>query len=145
MAFLKGNTYVDGDLIVDGDVTVGSLSSKGVTFTQLVGNPSDNFIALTTSEGNLTSSTISETNDGTEVSYNLNSISKINAEGRSLSINSKSVTINTPVDMVTTAPASGKLYWVYGDGTTCLAETNSTGAKPGSSNPIEYPTGVKLA
>lgn len=144
MAFLKGNTYVDGDLIVNGDVAVGSLSSKGVAFTQLVDNPSDNFIALTTSEGNLTSSTISETNDGAEVSYNLNSISKINAEGRSLSINSKSVTINTPVDVVTTAPASRQLYWVYSDGTTCSAADNLDGAKPGSSNPVIYPVGVKL-
>src|SRR5574344_2105096 len=35
MAFLKGNTYIDGDLIVDGDIEVGSLSANGVNFTQI--------------------------------------------------------------------------------------------------------------
>ena len=52
MAFLKGNTYIDGDLIVDGDIAVGSLSSKDVAFTQLI-NPEDNYIAVTTSAGHL--------------------------------------------------------------------------------------------
>ena len=145
MAFLKGNTYVDGDLIVDGDISVGSLSSKGVAFTQLI-NPQDNYVALTTSSGNLTPSTIRETiaADGT-ATYSLNSISAVNTNSSPLTINSSSVTINTPVDKVTTAPASGKLTWVYSDGTTCLASTSPTGAKPGSSNPIVFPVGVKLA
>ena len=145
MAFLKGNTYIDGDLIVDGDITVGSLSSKDVTFTQLEKHE-DNFIAITTSAGNLTTSTIRETtNASTGVTeYQLNSVSAIDASGKSLSIESSSVTINTPVDKVTTAPASGKLTWVYSDGTTCLASTSPTGAKPGSSKPIVYPEGVRL-
>ena len=146
MAFLKGNTYIDGDLIVDGDITVGSLSSKDVAFTQLV-NPEDNYIAITTSAGNLTTSTIRETTDASTgiTNYQLNSISTVDASGKSLSIESNSVTINTPVDKVTTAPASGKLTWVYRDGTTCLASTSPTGAKPGSSNPVVFPVGVKLA
>ena len=145
MAFLKGNTYIDGDLIVDGDITVGSLSSKDVTFTQLEKHE-DNFIAITTSAGNLTTSTIRETtNASTGVTeYQLNSVSAIDASGKSLSIESSSVTINTPVDKVTTAPASGKLTWVYPDGTTCLASTSPTGAKPGSSKPTVYPEGVRL-
>ena len=145
MAFLKGNTYVDGDLIVDGDISVGSLSSKGVAFTQLI-DPQDNYVALTTSSGNLTPSTIRETiaADGT-ATYSLNSISAVNTNSNPLTINSSSVTINTPVDKVTVAPASRQLTWVYSDGTTCLVSTSPTGAKPGSSNPITYPTGVKLA
>ena len=145
MAFLKGNTYIDGDLIVDGDITVGSLSSKDVTFTQLEKHE-DNFIAITTSAGNLTTSTIRETTDASTgvTEYQLNSVSAIDASGKSLSIESSSVTINTPVDKVTTAPASGKLTWVYSDGTTCLASTSPTGAKPGSSKPIVYPEGVRL-
>ena len=145
MAFLKGNTYIDGDLIVDGDITVGSLSSKDVTFTQLEKHE-DNFIAITTSAGNLTTSTIRETTDASTgvTKYQLNSVSAIDASGKSLSIESSSVTINTPVDKVTTAPASGKLTWVYSDGTTCLASTSPTGAKPGSSKPIVYPEGVRL-
>ena len=146
MAFLKGNTYIDGDLIVDGDIAVGSLSSKDVAFTQLV-NPEDNYIAVTTSAGNLTPSSIRETTDASTgvTKYQLNSVSAVDASGKSLSINSNSVTINTPVDKVTTAPASGNLTWVYKDGTTCLASTSPTGAKPGSSNPIVFPVGVKLA
>ena len=146
MAFLKGNTYIDGDLIVDGDITVGSLSSKDVAFTQLEKHE-DNFIAITTSAGNLTTSTIRETTDASTgiTKYQLNSVSTVDASGKSLSIESNSVTINTPVDKVTTAPASKKLTWVYSDGTTCLASTSPTGAKPGSSNPIVFPVGVKLA
>ena len=146
MAFLKGNTYIDGDLIVDGDITVGSLSSKDVAFTQLEKHE-DNFIAITTSAGNLTTSTIRETTDASTgtTKYQLNSVSTVDASGKSLSIESNSVTINTPVDKVTTAPASRNLTWVYSDGTTCLASTSPTGAKPGSSNPIVFPVGVKLA
>ena len=144
MAFLKGNTYIDGDLIVDGDITVGSLSSKGVAFTQLVGEPEDNFIALTTSDGNLTTSSIRETTSGSASTYTLNSISTVDASGKDLSINSSSVAINTPVDKVTTAPASGQLYWVYRDGTTRSAAEAPTGEKKGVSNPKEYPVGVKL-
>lgn len=146
MAFLKGNTYIDGDLIVDGDIAVESLSSKGVAFAQLV-SPQDNYIAITTSAGNLTPSSISETTDASTgaTKYQLNSISTVDASGKSLSIESSSVTINTPVDKVTVAPASRQLAWVYSDGTTCLVSTSPTGAKPGSSNPITYPTGVKLA
>lgn len=150
MAFLKGNTYIDGDLIVDGDITVGSLSSKGVSFTQLI-NPADNYIALTTSAGNLTPSSISETisstgdsENSTVAIYSLNSISTINAKGRPLSIDSNSVIIDTAVDKITTAPASGQLYWEYSDGATYSAATCPTGARPGTSNPAEYPTGVKL-
>ncbi len=146
MAFLKGNTYIDGDLIVDGDIAVESLSSKGVAFAQLV-SPQDNYIAITTSAGNLTPSSISETTDTSTgaTKYQLNSISTVDASGKSLSIESSSVTINTPVDKVTVAPASRQLTWVYSDGTTCLVSTSPTGAKPGTSNPIAYPTGVKLA
>ena len=143
MAFLKGNTYIDGDLIVDGDITVGSLSSKGVAYTQLV-NPQDSYIAVTTSAGDLTPSTIRETISANTATYQLNSVSTVDASGKSLSINSNSVTINTPVDKVTTEPASGQLTWIYSDGTTCLASTSPTGVKPGSSNPKIYPTGVKL-
>lgn len=145
MAFLKGNTYIDGDLFVDGDVTVGSLSSKGVAFTQLI-DPQDNFIALTTSSGNLTPSTIRETiaADGT-ATYRLNGISTVNTLSNPLTIDSSSVTINTPVNRVVTKPAGGQLTWIYSDGSTCLATDSPTGAKPGSSNPRIYPTGVTLA
>ena len=145
MAFLKGNTYVDGDLIVDGDISVGSLSSKGVAFTQLI-NPQDNYVALTTSSGNLTPSTIRETiaADGT-ATYSLNSISAVNTNSNPLTINSSSVTINTPVNKVVTQPASSQLTWIYSDGSTCLATTSPTGAKPGSSNPKVYPVGATLA
>ena len=145
MAFLKGNTYVDGDLIVDGDISVGSLSSKGVAFTQLI-DPQDNYVALTTSSGNLTPSTIRETiaADGT-ATYRLNSISAVNTNSNPLTINSSSVTINTPVNKVVTQPASGQLTWIYSDGSTCLATTSPTGAKPGSSNPKVYPVGATLA
>lgn len=145
MAFLKGNTYVDGDLIVDGDITVGSLSSKGVAFTQLI-DPQDNYVALTTSSGNLTPSTIRETiaADGT-ATYSLNSVSAVNTNSNPLTINSSSVTINTPVNKVVTQPASGQLTWIYSDGSTCLAATSPTGVKPGSSNPKVYPVGATLA
>ena len=145
MAFLKGNTYVDGNLIVDGDITVGSLSSKGVAFTQLI-NPQDNYVALTTSSGNLTPSTIRETlSAGGTATYSLNNISAVTTNNSPLTINSSSVTINTPVNKVTTQPASGQLTWIYSDGSTCLATSSPTGVKPGSSNPRVYPVGVKLA
>ena len=70
MAFLKGNTYIDGDLIVDGDIEVGSLSANGVSFTQIE-KGEDGKIALTNSRGNLQPSSISETGDGTTTTYTL--------------------------------------------------------------------------
>ena len=89
MAFLKGNTYVDGNLIVDGDITVGSLSSKGVAFTQLI-NPQDNYVALTTSSGNLTPSTIRETlSAGGTATYSLNNISAVTTNNSPLTINNR--------------------------------------------------------
>ena len=143
MAFLKGNTYVDGDLIVDGNITVGSLSSKGVAFTQLV-NPEDNKLAITTSDGNLRPSAIRETTSGNTATYDLSSISEISTSGNSLTINSSSVTLNVPVDEIVSKQTGGQLYWVYSDGRTYSAATYPTGARPGTSNPNIYPVGVTL-
>lgn len=142
MAFLKGNTYIDGDLFVDGDVTVGSLSSKGVAFTQLE-NPRDNYIALTTSKGTLTPSAIYETSSGSATVYNLSNISEISTGANSLTINSSSVTLNVPVDEIVSRQTGGQLYWEYKDGRTYSAADYPTGARPGTF-PKEYPIGVKL-
>ena len=143
MAFLKGNTYVDGDLIVDGNITVGSLSSKGVAFTQLV-NPEDNKLAITTSDGNLRPSAIRETTSGNTATYDLSSISEISTSGNPLTVNSSSVTLNVPVDEIVSKQTGGQLYWVYSDGKTYSAATYPTGARPGTSNPNKYPVGVTL-
>ena len=143
MAFLKGNTYVDGDLIVDGNITVGSLSSKGVAFTQLV-NPEDNKLAITTSDGNLRPSAIRETTSGNTATYDLSSISEISTSGNPLTVNSSSVTLNVPVDEIVSKQTGGQLYWVYSDGRTYSAATYSTGVRPGTSNPNIYPVGVTL-
>lgn len=143
MAFLKGNTYIDGDLFVDGDVTVGSLSSKGVAFTQLE-NPKDNYIALTTSKGTLTPSAIRETSSGSATVYNLSNISEISTGANSLTINSSSITLNVPVDDIVSKQTGGQLAWVYSDGKTYLAATYPTGVRPGTSNPNIYPVGVTL-
>ena len=142
MAFLKGNTYVDGDLIVDGNITVGSLSSKGVAFTQLV-NPEDNKLAITTSDGNLRPSAIRETTSGNTATYDLSSISEISTSGNPLTVNSSSVTLNVPVDEIVSKQTGGQLYWVYSDGRTYSAATYPTGARP-ETFPKEYPTGVTL-
>ena len=143
MAFLKGNTYIDGDLIVDGNITVGSLSSKGVAFTQLV-NPEDNKLAITTSDGNLRPSAIRETTSGNTATYALSSISEINTSGNPLTVNSSSVTLNVPVDEIVSKQTGGQLAWVYSDGKTYSAATYPTGARPGTSNPNIYPVGVTL-
>ena len=143
MAFLKGNTYIDGDLIVDGNVTVGSLSSKGVAFTQLV-NPEDNKLAITTSDGNLRPSAIRETTSGNTATYDLSSISEISTSGNPLTVNSSSVTFNIPVDEIVSKQTGGQLAWVYSDGKTYSAATYPTGARPGTSNPNIYPVGVTL-
>lgn len=143
MAFLKGNTYVDGDLIVDGNITVGSLSSKGVAFTQLV-NPEDNKLAITTSDGNLRPSAIRETTSGNTATYDLSSISEISTSGNPLTVNSSSVTLNVPVDEIVSKQTGGQLYWVYSDGRTYSAATYPTGVRPGTSNPNIYPVGVTL-
>lgn len=143
MAFLKGNTYIDGDLFVNGDVTVGSLSSKGVAFTQLE-NPRDNYIALTTSKGTLTPSAIYETRSGDTTIYSLSNISEISTGDSSLTINSSSITLNTHVDKIVTKQTGGQLTWVYSDGATYPAAVYPTGVRPGTSNPKEYPVGVKL-
>ena len=143
MAFLKGNTYIDGDLIVDGNVTVGSLSSKGVAFTQLV-NPEDNKLAITTSDGNLRPSAIRETTSGNTATYDLSSISEISTSGNPLTVNSSSVTLNIPVDEIVSKQTGGQLAWVYSDGKTYSAATYPTGARPGTSNPNIYPVGVTL-
>ena len=143
MAFLKGNTYVDGDLIVDGNITVGSLSSKGVAFTQLV-NPEDNKLAITTSDGNLRPSAIRETTSGNTATYDLSSISEISTSGNPLTVNSSSVTLNVPVDEIVSKQTGGQLAWVYSDGKTYLAATYPTGVRPGTSNPNIYPVGVTL-
>lgn len=143
MAFLKGNTYVDGDLIVDGNITVGSLSSKGVAFTQLV-NPEDNKLAITTSDGNLRPSAIRETTSGNTATYDLSSISEISTSGNPLTVISSSVTLNVPVDEIVSKQTGGQLYWVYSDGRTYSAATYPTGVRPGTSNPNIYPVGVTL-
>ena len=142
MAFLKGNTYVDGDLIVDGNITVGSLSSKGVAFTQLV-NPEDNKLAVTTSDGNLRPSAIRETTSGNTATYDLSSISEISTSGNPLTVNSSSVTLNVPVDEIVSKQTGGQLYWEYKDGRTYSAADYPTGARPGTF-PKEYPIGVRL-
>ena len=142
MAFLKGNTYVDGDLIVDGNITVGSLSSKGVAFTQLV-NPEDNKLAVTTSDGNLRPSAIRETTSGNTATYDLSSISEISTSGNPLTVNSSSVTLNVPVDEIVSKQTGGQLYWVYIDGRTYSAVDYPTGAIP-KIFPKEYPVGVTL-
>ena len=143
MAFLKGNTYIDGDLIVDGNVTVGSLSSKGVAFTQLV-NPEDNKLAITPSDGNLRPSAIRETTSGNTATYDLSSISEKSTSGNPLTVNSSSVTLNIPVDEIVSKQTGGQLAWVYSDGKTYSAATYPTGARPGTSNPNIYPVGVTL-
>ncbi len=142
MAFLKGNTYIDGDLFVDGDVTVGSLSSKGVAFTQLE-KPKDNYIALTTSRGTLTPSAIYETRSGDTTTYTLSEIARISTNDKPLTIDSSSVTLNTHVDKIVTKQTGGQLYWEYEDGRTYSAADYPTGARPGTF-PKEYPIGVKL-
>ena len=143
MAFLKGNTYVDGDLIVDGKITVGALTSEGVAFTQLV-NPEDNKLAITTSDGNLRPSAIRETTSGNTATYDLSSISEIKTGSNSLTISSSSVTLDTHIDKIFTKQVDSQLAWVYSDGATYSAATCPTGVRPGSSNPKEYPVGVTL-
>ena len=141
MAFLKGNTYIDGDLIVDGDVSVGSLSAAGVNFAQIEGTPEDYRIALTNSSGNLISSTIKETSSGTMSTYTLNNISNIDMGSNTLTVTSPEVNINTPVNKVTTGKA-GTMYWVYADGSTRAATDSDDGKKPGTSDPYQFPVGV---
>ena len=140
MAFLKGNTYIDGDLIVDGDIEVGSLSASGVSFTQIE-KGEDGKIALTNSRGNLQPSSISETGDGTTTTYTLANISEISVAGNPLTVSSSKVTINTPVNEIT-ASKPGTLYWVYKDGSSRAATNADDGRKTGTSNPYEYPVGV---
>lgn len=142
MAFLKGNTYIDGDLIVDGDIEVGSLSASGVSFTQIE-KGEDGKIALTNSRGNLQPSSISETGDGTTTTYTLAKISEISVAGNPLTVSSSKVTINTPVNEIT-ASKPGTLYWVYKDGSSRAATNADDGRKTGTSNPYEYPVGVKF-
>lgn len=142
MAFLKGNTYIDGDLIVDGDIEVGSLSANGVSFTQIE-KGEDGKIALTNSRGNLQSSSISETGDGTTTTYTLAKISEISVAGNPLTVSSSKVTINTPVNEIT-ASKPGTLYWVYEDGSSRAVTNADDGRKTGTSNPYEYPVGVKF-
>ena len=142
MAFLKGNTYIDGDLIVDGDIEVGSLSASGVSFTQIE-KGEDGKIALTNSRGNLQPSSISETGDGTTTTYTLAKISEISVAGNPLTVSSSKVTINTPVNEIT-ASKPGTLYWVYRDGSSRAATNADDGRKTGTSNPYEYPVGVKF-
>lgn len=142
MAFLKGNTYIDGDLIVDGDIEVGSLSANGVSFTQIE-KGEDGKIALTNSRGNLQPSSISETGDGTTTTYTLAKISEISVAGNPLTVSSSKVTINTPVNEIT-ASKPGALYWVYKDGSSRAATNADDGRKTGTSNPYEYPVGVKF-
>ena len=135
MAFLKGNTYIDGDLIVDGDIEVGSLSASGVSFTQIE-KGEDGKIALTNSRGNLQPSSISETGDGTTTTYTLAKISEISVAGNPLTVSSSKVTINTPVNEIT-ASKPGTLYWVYKDGSSRAATNADDGRKTGTSNPYE--------
>ena len=142
MAFLKGNTYIDGDLIVDGDIEVGSLSANGVSFTQIE-KGEDGKIALTNSRGNLQPSSISETGDGTTTTYTLARISEISVAGNPLTVFSSKVTINTPVNEIT-ASKPGTLYWVYKDGSSRAATNADDGRKTGTSNAYEYPVGVKF-
>ena len=142
MAFLKGNTYIDGDLIVDGDIEVGSLSANGVSFTQIE-KGEDGKIALTNSRGNLQPSSISETGDGTTTTYTLANISEISVAGNPLTVSSSKVTINTPVNEIT-ASKPGTLYWVYEDGSARAVTNADDGRKTGTSNPYEYPVGVKF-
>lgn len=142
MAFLKGNTYIDGDLIVDGDIEVGSLSANGVSFTQIE-KGEDGKIALTNSRGNLQPSSISETGDGTTTTYTLAKISEISVAGNPLTVSSSKVTINTPVNEIT-ASKPGTLYWVYKDGSSRAVTNADDGRKTGTSNPYEYPVGVKF-
>lgn len=142
MAFLKGNTYIDGDLIVDGDIEVGSLSANGVSFTQIE-KGEDGKIALTNSRGNLQPSSISETGDGTTTTYTLAKISEISVAGNPLTVSSSKVTINTPVNEIT-ASKPGTLYWVYKDGSSRAVTDADDGRKTGTSNPYEYPVGVKF-
>ena len=142
MAFLKGNTYIDGDLIVDGDIEVGSLSANGVSFTQIE-KGEDGKIALTNSRGNLQPSSISETGDGTTTTYTLAKISEISVAGNPLTVSSSKVTINTPVNEIT-ASKPGTLYWVYKDGSSRAVANADDGRKTGTSNPYEYPVGVKF-
>ena len=129
MAFLKGNTYIDGDLIVDGDIEVGSLSANGVSFTQIE-KGEDGKIALTNSRGNLQPSSISETGDGTTTTYTLAKISEISVAGNPLTVSSSKVTINTPVNEIT-ASKPGTLYWVYKDGSSRAATNADDGRKTG--------------
>ena len=142
MAFLKGNTYIDGDLIVDGDIEVGSLSANGVSFTQIE-KGEDGKIALTNSRGNLQPSSISETGDGTTTTYTLAKISEISVAGNPLTVSSSKVTINTPVNEIT-ASKPGTLYWVYKDESSRAVTNADDGRKTGTSNPYEYPVGVKF-
>lgn len=141
MAFLKGNTYIDGDLIVDGDISVSSLSADGVNFTQIEGTPEDYRIALTNSSGNLISSTIKETSSGTTSTYTLNNISNIDMGNNDLTITSSEVNINTPINKVTAGEA-GTMYWIYEDESTRVVTDSDDGRKPGTSDPYEYPVGV---
>lgn len=140
MAVLKGNTYIDGDLIVDGNVTVGSLSAAGVNFTQIEGSPEDSYIALTTSNGNLAASSLKEVSDGTTTTYTLDGISKIDVNNRPLTITSSEVNIETPVNKVT-AGSPGKAYWVYKDESSRVITDADDGWKE-ATLPHEYPVGV---